>query len=94
MSPLQEVLFLCRVVCSVATQGRAFPPTFLHHTPRARIAASFLLRLWPMLVRMDLPAAPRMDTSSSPLLDGLLACAYGRARPEAPNQQNRVANGK
>ena len=88
------MLFLCRGVCSVATQGRAFLP-FLHHTPRELVAASFLLRLWPMRVHMDLPA-PCMDTSP-PLLDGLLVhmVSYGpclciwsppaRGRLQAPN---------
>ena len=51
------MLFLRRGVCSVPTQGRAFPPR--HFCITHKVASSFLLfLLWPMLVHMVLPGAP------------------------------------
>ena len=84
------MLFLCcRGVSSVTpTQGRAFPPNiFASHTQSWNC---FLLRLWPMLVRMDSPA-PRMDTSPSPLLDGLLVhMVVVASRHQGTNRATRL----
>ena len=69
--------------------------TFLQNTPRARIAASFLLRLWPMLVHKDLPAS-RTWTRLPPLLDGLLVNILVVVAPRQPPNSSmlQMANDK